>query len=387
MNVLKTSIALVAAVAFAGAVSPARAQLAKATLIDTFVNPIYVTGAPGAPNLLFVVEKAGVIQVLRNEVTRPLPFLDISSLVSSNANERGLLSIAFAPDYATSRLFYVAFTNSNGDLEINEYQRTADKAMRAAPSSRRVLLRVPHRDANNHNGGQLAFGPDGLLYVSTGDGGEVPNLPRGKYARHLNSLLGKILRIDPTPDGGHPYTIPPSNPYVGMARRRGEIFAYGLRNPWRFSFDGNRIAIGDVGQGTEEEINFLTIGAARGANFGWPAFEGNSEFDLDQPAPPDDPTFPMHTYTQAASGGCAVIGGYLSRDPNLPALAGRYVYGDFCNGQIRAFVPDVPDQAARGDRLVLSGANALTSFGVGPDQRMYFTQKNTGALMRIDPLP
>ena len=252
------------------------------------------------------------------------------------------------------------------------------------PSSRRVLLRVPHREANNHNGGQLAFGPDGLLYISTGDGGEV--FPRGKYARHLNSLLGKILRIDPTPGGGRPYTIPPSNPYVGMARRRGEIFAYGLRNPWRFSFDGNRIAIGDVGQGTEEEINFLTIGSARGANFGWPAFEGNSEFDPDQPAPPEEPTFPMHTYTQAASGGCAVIGGYVSRDPNLPALAGRYVYGDFCNGQIRAFVPDVPDQAARGDRLVLSGANALTSLGVGPDQRMYFTQ-NTGQLKRIDPLP
>jgi glucose/arabinose dehydrogenase len=383
MNVFKTSIAFAAAVVFAGAVSPARAQLAKATLIDTFVNPVYVTAAPGTPRLLFVVEKAGVIHVLRDEVTGPVPFLDISSLVST-AGERGLLSIAFAPDYATSRLFYVAFTNLTGDLEINEYQRRVDKTMRADPSSRRFLLRVPHQESLYHNGGQLAFGPDGLLYISTGDGAEV--FPRGKYARDLNSLLGKILRIDPTPDGDRAYTIPADNPYVGMQRRR-EIFAYGLRNPWRFSFDGNRIAIGDVGQGNEEEINFLAVGSARGANFGWPAFEGDAEFDQLQPAPPDDPTFPMHTYTQAASGGCAVIGGYVSRDPNLPALARRYVYGDFCNGQIRAFVPGVPDQEARGDRLVLSGAHSLTSLGVGPDQRMYFTQNNTGALMRIDPLP
>ena len=384
MNVLKTSIALAAAVVFAGAVSPARAQLAKATPIPgPFVNPIYVTGAPGAPNLLFVVEKAGVIRVLRNEVMRPLPFLDISSLVST-VGERGLLSIAFAPDYATSRLFYVAFTNSTGDLEINEYQRTADKPMRADRSSRRILLRVPHRESPYHNGGQLAFGPDGLLYISTGDGGS--SSPSGKYARHLNSLLGKILRIDPTPDGGRPYTIPPNNPYVGMARRREEIFAYGLRNPWRFSFDGKRIAIGDVGQGIEEEINFLTIGSARGANFGWPAYEGNTEFDQVQPAPPDPPTFPMHTYPNPSNTCAAVIGGYVSRDPNLPALAGRYVYGDFCNGQIRTFVPDVRDQEARFDQLVLSGANALTSLGVGPDQRMYFT-RNSGELMRIDPLP
>ncbi len=382
MNVSKISVALAAAVVFAGGISPARAQLAKATLIDTFVNPIYVTSAPGVPRLLFVVEKAGVIQVLRNEVTRSLPFLDISSLVST-LGERGLLSVAFAPDYETSRLFYVAFTNLSGDLEINEYKRAADKLMRADPSSRRVLLSVPHRESQYHNGGQLAFGPDGLLYISTGDGGLVS--PLGKYSRDLNSLLGKILRIDPTPRGARPYTIPPGNPYVGMPRRR-EIFAYGFRNPWRFSFDRSRIAIADVGEGTEEEINFLPIGSALGANFGWPAYEGNEPFDSTQPAPPDDPTFPMHTYTHAASGGCAVIGGYVSHDPNLPELEDFYVYGDFCNGQIRAFMPKVRDQVARGDRLVLSGANSLSSLGVGPDGRMYFT-RNSGQLMRIDPLP
>ena len=381
MNVFKTSIALAAAAVFASTASPAQVLLAKATLIGTFTHPIYVTSAPNTPSLLFVVEQVGVIQVLQNEVKRPTPFLDIRPLVSSGG-ERGLLSIAFAPDYAASRRFYVAFTNSNGDVEIDEFRRSPTDPFRATPSSRRRLLVVPHREADNHNGGQLAFGPDGLLYISTGDGGEV--FPRGKYSRNLNSLLGKILRIDPTPRGAKPYTIPASNPYVGMERRRPEIFAYGLRNPWRFSFDGNRIAIADVGQSAEEEINFLAIGAARGANFGWPAYEGNTPFDDDQPAPPDDPTFPMHTYPNSGDA-CAVIGGYVSRDPNVPALARRYVYGDLCTGEIRAFVPDVAAQVARSDRLVLRRANQLTSFGVGPDRRMYFTQ-NTGELKRIDPL-
>ncbi len=384
MNVFNTSVALTIVAAVTGAAAPARALLAQATLVERFDDPIYVTGAPGTPDLLFVVEQRGLIQVLRNEIKRSVPFLDISSLISSGG-ERGLLSVAFAPDYATSQLFYVAFTNLTGDVEIDEFQRSPTNPYRADRSSRRRLLVIPHREADNHNGGQLAFGADGLLYISTGDGGEV--FPRGKYSRNLNSLLGKILRINPTPDGNRPYTIPPSNPYVGMDGRRKEIFAYGLRNPWRFSFDGNRIAIADVGQGTEEEINFLTIGAAKGANFGWPAYEGNSEFVQQNPPPPgpDAPTFPMHTYLQA-NGGCAVIGGYVSRDPNVPALARRYVYGDLCTGEIRAFVPDVADQEARSDRLVLRRANSLTSFGVGPDQRMYFTQ-GSGELKRIDPLP
>jgi glucose/arabinose dehydrogenase len=362
--------------------SPANAQLAQATLVPgNFTRPVYVTGASDTPGLLFVVEKAGVIQVLQNEVQRPTPFLDIQTRVSSDG-ERGLLSVAFAPDYATSRLFYVAFTNLTGDIELDEFQRSPTNAFRAVPGSRRRLLSIRHRDATNHNGGQLQFGPDGLLYMSTGDGGQV--FPRGKFARNLNSLLGKILRIDPAPDGASPYTIPPTNPYFGMTDRRGEIFAYGLRNPWRFSFNGHRIAIGDVGQGDWEEINFLNLQSARGANFGWPAFEGNVPYDPDQPTPPDDPTFPMHTYSHDG-GGCAVISGYVSQDPDIPALSRRYVYGDFCTGEIRSFVPDVADQEARADRFVLQAAS-VTSFGIGPDQRMYFTQ-NGGELMRIDPLP
>ena len=364
------------------AASPACAQLAKATPVPgNFTRPVYVTGAPGTPELLFVVEKAGIVWVLQNEVQRPTPFLDIQTLVSTQG-ERGLLSIAFPPDYATSRLFYAAFTNLAGDIELNEFRRSPTNPFRATASSRRSVLVIPHREAANHNGGQLQFGPDGLLYFSTGDGGRV--LPRGKYARDLNSLLGKILRIGPRPGGGAPYTIPPGNPYVGMAGRRAEIFAYGLRNPWRFAFDGQRIAIGDVGQAEWEEVNILSVKTARGVNFGWPAFEGNEQYDWRQPVPPDDPTFPMHTYSHAG-GGCAVISGYVSRDPRIAALARRYLYADFCTGQIRSFVPDVSDQKARSESMVLQ-ASFPTSFGVGPDQRMYFTQ-DSGELMRIDPLP
>jgi glucose/arabinose dehydrogenase len=371
-----------ALVVLAAFVSPADAQLAQATRVPgDFARPVYVTSAPDTLDLLFVVEKAGVVRVLQNEVLRETPFLDIRSRVSSDG-ERGLLSIAFAPDYAASRLFYVAFTNPTGDIELDEFQRSPTNAFRAVPGSRRRLLTIRHRDATNHNGGQLQFGPDGLLYMSTGDGGRV--FPRGKFARSLNSLLGKILRINPAPDGASPYTIPPSNPYVGMADRRGEIFAYGLRNPWRFSFNGHRIAIGDVGQGDWEETNFLNLQSARGANFGWPAFEGNVPYDSDQPPPPDEPTFPMHVYSHEG-GGCAVISGYVSQDPDIPALSRRHVYGDFCTGQIRSFIPDVADQEPRADRLVLQ-ADRPTSFGIGPDQRMYFTQ-NSGELMRIDPLP
>jgi glucose/arabinose dehydrogenase len=377
---LKLMLCFGAAALSIASASQASAQLAVATPVpETFTNPVYVTGAPGTPGLLFVVEKAGVIQVLQNEVKQPVPFLDIRRRVSSNG-ERGLLSVAFPRNYAQSRRFYVAYTNLNGDIEIDEFQRSGDP-LRTDPSSRRRLLIIPHREAANHNGGQLQFGPDGFLYISTGDGGSV--MPRGKYARDLRSLLGKILRIGPMPSPGLPYTIPPDNPFVGLPRRRAEIFAYGLRNPWRFSFDGDNIVIGDVGQATEEEVNFLTLDSARGANFGWPAFEGNSRFDTEQPVAPD-PVFPMHTYSHAG-GGCAVISGYVSRDPRIPALAGRYIYGDFCTGEIRAFVPHVPLQEARRDRFVLQGS-WLTSFGIGPGGRMYFTQ-DTGELMRIDPVP
>lgn len=370
-----TRTALFAALAGLCAIGAARADDASAALIDFFDNPVYVTGAPGEANLLFVIEQPGRIRVLDNEVTVTRPFLDITSLVTFGG-EQGLLSIAFPSDYQTSRLFYVAFTNNNGDVEVDEFRRSAANHQAANPNTRRRVIVIPHRDAGNHNGGQLQFGPDGHLYISIGDGGATP-----EAAPNLRLLLGKILRIDPRRKGARRYTIPNDNPFVGTANRA-EIFSYGLRNPWRFTFEGNRIVIADVGQGEFEEINYLNINAARGANFGWPQFEGRHNTGNGPPGA-DPVTFPMLVYSHNA-GGCAVIGGYVSRDPAVPALAGRYVYGDLCDGIIRSMVPDVPAQRATGRRTVGIVAPNLSSFGRGPHRRLYFTQ-TTGELSRLAP--
>jgi glucose/arabinose dehydrogenase len=295
----------------------------------------------------------------------------------SCCGERGLLSMAFAPDYATSRLFYVAFTNANGDVEVDEFRRNPADPMRADPTSRRRLLVVPHRDAGNHNGGQLQFGPDGYLYISIGDGGSTP-----KAAPNLQLLLGKLLRIDPTPQGARPYTIPPDNPYVGMAHRRKEIYAYGLRNPWRFSFNGNRIFIADVGATVQEELNFLTVTGAKGVNFGWPQYEGRHLRD-NTSAGSDPAKMPIYVYDHMA-GRCAIIGGYVSHDPRIVALSRRYLFGDLCTGRIFSLLADVRTQKVTERHYVGITAANLSSFGVGPDNEIYITQ-TTGELSRIDP--
>lgn len=368
----------VAAIALLGVLSAATQAYAQAAarlvFLGNFQNPTFVTVAPGERALLFVVERPGVIRLLRNEVQIAQPFLDIRDLVlgrpdAGAGSEQGLLSMAFAPDYAQSRRFYVAFTNNNGEIEIDEFLRTASNSERANRNTRRILLTIPHPGATNHNGGQLNFGPDGLLYISTGDGGR--QTPPGENARRLGNLLGKILRIDPLPDGTRPYGIPASNPFVGELGRD-EIFAYGLRHPWRFSFDGARIAIADVGQMSREEVNFLPIADAKGANFGWPRFEGDLVFDNSRPGP-DPATPPMFVYSHSG-GRCAIIGGHVVSNATLPALDRRYIYGDACSGEIRSFVPRVADQQAAGDRSAGITLPGLSSFGRGFNGRIYVTQ-------------
>ena len=373
MRILTT---LLPALLLACGVPVQAAPIAKAVLIDTFDSPVYVTHAPGSNQLLFVVEQTGRVQVLENEVTQITPFLDVSGLISC-CGERGLLSIAFAPNYATTGLFYIAFTNTNGDVEIDEYRRSAGDAKQADPASQRRVLVVRHRDAGNHNGGQLQFGPDGFLYISIGDGGATP-----EAAPNLRSLLGKILRIDPRQQGGNRYTIPHDNPYVGMMRRKKEIYAYGLRNPWRFSFDRNHIAIADVGQIRQEELNFLTIGDAKGVNFGWPEFEGNRAYDSAHPGP-DPAKKPIYVYSHT-HGRCAIIGGYVSHDPRIAAIKDRYLFGDLCDGRIFSLLPDAASQEVSHITYIGITATQLSSFGVGPQRMIYITQ-TTGELSRIDP--
>jgi glucose/arabinose dehydrogenase len=366
------------------ALAPAGAEALQAIAIGgSFAAPTHVTVAPGQPQLLFVVERAGVIQVLQNEVKLSTPFLDISAIVrgkpdSAAGTEEGLLSVAFAPDYATSRRFYVAFTNLNGNVEIDEFFRSAGSAVRADPATRRVVLVIPHPTAANHNGGQLQFGPDGYLYISVGDGGNVQ--PIGDAARNIWSLLGKILRIRPLPVPGGPYTNPSNNPFRGRAGRD-EIYAYGFRNPWRFSFDGFRIIIADVGQQRREEVNFIGLTAANGANFGWPQYEAELLFDPTRPGP-HPPKFPLFKYDHSV--GCAIVGGYVVRDSSLSGLVGRYIYGDACTGDVRTFVPNPGALDDRSTGVSLSG---LSSFGLGFNGQLYAARITSlgGAVYRLEP--
>jgi glucose/arabinose dehydrogenase len=364
--------AAIAAGSTSGPVPSARAAgPLHAIKLGTFQRPMYPAQAPGEPKLLFVVEQTGRVMLIDDGTALTRPFLDIRDRVLAPGEpggfaERGLLSIAFPPDYRTSRRFYVYFTNNDGNVEIDEFKRSAADPTVANPASRRQVIVIPHPDFANHNGGTMQFGPDGRMYFATGDGGGVTT-QHGKNARDLHSLLGKLIRIDPLPTGDSSYGIPPSNPYVGRPGRD-EIFAYGLRNPFRFSFDGGRIAIGDVGQYDWEEIDLLRLSDASGANFGWPYWEGDHIFGGAKG--PDPPTFPILEIPHDPA--CAVIGGYLVHNPNLPALDGRYLYGDHCAPDLRSFIPDVNGQQAIGDSPTGITAHGVAGFGQGLAGQIYF---------------
>lgn len=326
--------------------------------VGDFERPIYAHGPPGAPGLLFVVEREGLIKVMRGGERRGT-FLDIRGLVRCCESERGLFSIAFAP-WRKSRRFYVFFTDSQGDLRISEFKRNKGNPLRAAERSRRDLLDIRHRSAANHNGGQVEWGPDGRLYIATGDGGTG-----GAPAQDKGSLLGKILRINPLRrQGPGPYSTPNDNPYAGRPGKD-EIFSRGLRNPFRFSFAGRKIVIGDVGESRAEEVDYERLRGARGANFGWPNYEGNELF---QGPALQNHDRPIHTYSHSG-GRCGIIGGYVVRDRGLGSLRGRYLYGDLCTGQIRSLKPRLG--GARGDRATGLQRAGLVSFGEDARNNVY----------------
>jgi glucose/arabinose dehydrogenase len=333
--------------------------------IGSFDAPVYVTGAPGFPKLLFVVEQPGRIVVVRDGHQLRKPFLDLRDKVNYGG-ERGLLSVAFPPDYARSKRFYVYYTDSDGNIRIDEFRRGS--ATRARAGSQRQVIVVPHPVNSNHNGGQLQFHGN-LLYFATGDGGSGGDPPNN--AQNKDVLLGKLLRIDPRASNGRPYTVPADNPFVGRPGRD-EIYSYGLRNPFRFSFDGQRIAIGDVGQNQVEELDYTTVAAANGANFGWDAFEGFSKYtDEDSGTPdPGGTVKPIFAYSHARGGGsCSIIGGYVVHDPRLKGLQGRYVYADLCEGQLRTLVPHL--KRASGDHKLGLHVESPSSFGEDDQHRLY----------------
>jgi glucose/arabinose dehydrogenase len=335
--------------------------------VGDFAQPVYVAGAPGFPKLLFVVEQAGRVEILKGG-RRAGTFLDIRSQVG-DGGERGLLSIAFPPDYARSKSFYVYYTDQAGNIRVDEFRRGS--ATRALTGSRRGVIEIPHPVNANHNGGQLQF-LDDLLYLGTGDGGSGGDPPNN--AQNRDSLLGKLLRIDPRPSGGEPYSVPPTNPFVGKPGRD-EIYSYGLRNPFRFSFDTTglkpRIAIGDVGQDAVEELDYTTVAAAAGANFGWDALEGFGPYKGANSGTPDPggTVKPIFAYPHSRSGSCSIIGGYVVRDPALRALRGRYVYADLCEGELRSLGPHL--KRASGERKLGLRVESPTSFGEDDAHHLY----------------
>jgi glucose/arabinose dehydrogenase len=331
--------------------------------IGSFESPLYVTAPPGDRRRVFVVEQGGRIYVLVGGKRVKRPFLDVSADITAGG-EQGLLSVAFAPDYSRTGLFYVNFTDRSGDTRVQEFRRSGSNPNRAYRGSRRNVLFVD-QPYPNHNGGLNLFGPDRLLYIGLGDGGSGGD-PQNR-AQNVDTLLGKILRIDPRRSGSKPYRSPTSNPFVGR-NGRDEIYAYGLRNPWRFSFDRKTgdLYIGDVGQNRFEEIDYAKRGTARGNNYGWSCFEGKSRYDPSRKCA--NPVSPVLTYP-LTNGNCAVSGGVVVRDPALPQLAGRYVYGDTCRGQIRSF--RIGGGRATNDRALGPHVSNLSSFGQDARGRVY----------------
>jgi glucose/sorbosone dehydrogenase len=330
--------------------------------VGRFEQPTYLTQPPGRDSPLFVVERQGTIEVLPSGGPEKQTFLDLRREVKSSGKggEQGMLSMAFPPDYTESGLFYVAYVDRRNALRVVELRREEGDPLRANPRSARLVLRIP-QPTTKHHGGLLLFGPDRYLYVGSGDGG--PSGDPDDAAQDKRTLLGKILRIDPRAARRHPYTVPRDNPFVGRPGRD-EIFAYGFRNPWRFSFDRatGAMAIGDVGDQRFEEIDYLPAPKARGANFGWSAYEGFAP--LTREVPRSRTVLPVLAYPHGP--GCAVTGGYVVRDPALSRIAGReivgrYLFGDYCTGRLFGFRP-LPNRRAGKERSFRFRVPYLTSF-------------------------
>lgn len=333
-------------------------------------SPVLVTSARDGSGRLFVVEQTGRIRIIDSGGTLlSTPFLNISAGVRSSG-EQGLLGLAFHPQYTTNGKFYVNYITKSGDTAINEYRVSGNPDVADASSGRRIMtIDQPY---SNHNGGHIAFGPNGYLFIGMGDGGGAGD--PGNRARNIDSLLGKMLRIDVNgTSGSRQYRIPASNPYVGRAGAD-EIYSRGLRNPWRWSFDRKTadLWIGDVGQGRYEEIDrsTTTTGRGKGADYGWKVMEGRACYSPASGCSTAGKVLPVVAYNHSA-GDCSVIGGYVYRGTVQTSLIGRYLFGDFCTGRIWSISAGARAPAPRG--LFLDTSLMLTSFGEGEDGELYVT--------------
>jgi glucose/arabinose dehydrogenase len=386
-----------------GVLVPASASAGiKATVVGNFSAPTYITAPPGDTQRVFVVEQSGQIELIKDG-GQPTTFLNISSQVEYVGGEQGLLSMAFAPDYETSHRFYVYYTSANCpqapgcDERVSEFMADGSGDV-ASAASEHVLMTIPHPGQNNHNGGQLQFGPDGDLYISVGDGGGAND--SGGNAQRTDRLLGKILRISPGPTS---YSIPPGNPFSGGASCSNgtnggsncpEIWAYGLRNPWRFSFDSatGDMVIADVGQSRDEEVDYAPPDRGSGANYGWPCYEG-SELNALRPASecsrlPSPVVAPVLTYPhpQNCAGapfcGAGIIGGYVMHDPTLPSLDGCYLFGDLSTPGLR--LVRLAQPAALGAVALGPQVANLSSFGLDASGHLYAADIADRLVYRLD---
>lgn len=358
------------------------AKQLKLEKVGDFREPVYLAQPPKEDDLLFVVGRRGTVWVLKGGKRRPRPFLDIKQRVKAKGNEQGTFSIAFSPRYERDGLFYVSYTGHNGDVRIFEFKRSAADPLIAERSSARSVLRIP-QNSSKHHGGQLVFGPDDYLYIGSGDGG--PSFDPHETGQSRATLLGKMLRILPYKRGARPYTTPADNPFK---RRHGrdEIYSYGLRNPWRFSFDRatGALTIGDVGQDRFEEIDILAAGAARGANFGWSAYEGFGR--LKGGVRRKNTVLPALAYPHRRQA-CSVTGGFVVRDPQLARikgreLVGRYLFGDYCTGRLRAFRPGLGKGEPGRDHGLGLRVPLLVSFGEDRAGHLYAISQE-GPVYRI----
>lgn len=347
------------------------AALARAFPALSFVKPLFLAAAPGEARRLYVVTQGGrIFRFDRGDPQRAEVFLDLSARVTQRGGEEGLLGLAFHPDFARNRAFYVYYTPADDPRRTVLSRLTARDGASADLGSERVLLTIAQPYAN-HNGGMLAFGPDRRLYIGVGDGGAAGD-PHGN-GQNLGALLGKILRVD---DDGRAVA---DNPFVGTPGARGEIWAYGVRNPWRFSFDRltGALWLADVGQNRWEEVDVV----ARGGNYGWNVYEGAMPYRNPDRRPPRDFAAPVFTYGHDA--GCSITGGYVYRGRAVPALVGRYVYADYCSGRVWALRYE--DGQVRGNRPI-GTVPSPTSFGEDADGELYVTSFD-GHLYRIEAAP
>ncbi len=360
---------------------PAVNQIAFEPFLEGFTQPLFVTHAGDESGRIFVIEKAGIVRIVRDGTVVESAFLDISDRVTTAGNEQGLLGLAFPPNFSESGYFFVNYSNLEGNSAISRFQVDAANADVADPASEFSVLQIED-PARNHNGGMLVFGPDDYLWIGMGDGGGGGDT----YGNGQNpdTLLGKMLRIDVTSDPSVPYVIPPDNPWVDAdwngADVRDEVWALGLRNPWRYSFDRHTgdLWLADVGQNVYEEVNYNVEGTQGGLNYGWPIMEGLHCFNASE-CDQTDLQLPVFEYEHAK--GCSITGGYVYRGSEYPMLQGVYIFGDYCSGIVWATIPN-PDGSW--NTTEMSKVNGqISSFGEDENGELYVTDLTSGTIYRV----